>query len=112
MSSTQHALSNREADELSKKVKAAALVKCDDVVREFAACASGRTVSVAWACRDLHKKMQDCLRPQYVAPLSLCARDFAERSADLLALMGFLLSTDAEAMERARIAYLAEKRAR
>ncbi|KAL9934627.1 hypothetical protein V8E36_006402 [Tilletia maclaganii] len=84
MSSSQHALSNREADELSKKVKAEALVKCDDVVREFAACASGRTVSVAWACRDLHKQMQDCLRPH----------------------------TGAEAMERARIAFLAEKRGR
>ncbi|KAK0547996.1 hypothetical protein OC846_001680 [Tilletia horrida] len=84
MSQTQYALSNREADELNKKVKAEALIKCDPIVREFAACASGRTISVAWACRDLHKKLQECLRPH----------------------------TDAEAMERARIAFLAEKRKR
>ncbi|KAE8230837.1 hypothetical protein CF326_g4155 [Tilletia indica] len=83
-SSSQYALSNREADELNKKVKAEALVTCDDIVREFAACASGRTVSVAWACRDQHKKMQDCLRPH----------------------------TGPEAMERARLAYLSEKRGR
>ncbi|CAD6891993.1 unnamed protein product [Tilletia controversa] len=82
-SQSQYALSNRESDELNKKVKAEALVKCDAVVREFADCASGRTVSVAWACRDLHKQMQNCLRPH----------------------------TGGEALERARMQYLAEKRA-
>lgn len=29
--------------------------------QEFAACASGRTVSVAWTCRDQLKVVQDCM---------------------------------------------------
>ncbi|PWN93968.1 hypothetical protein FA10DRAFT_264565 [Acaromyces ingoldii] len=61
------ALSNREEDALLKETKQEALKKCDDVVKDFAQCSSGRTVSVAWACRDQHRKLQDCLK-QYTGP--------------------------------------------
>ena len=29
---------------------------------EFADCATGRTVSVAWACRSQYKEVQNCMR--------------------------------------------------
>ncbi|PWN20972.1 hypothetical protein BCV69DRAFT_312251 [Microstroma glucosiphilum] len=69
-SSAPRALSNREEDALMKSVKAEGLKKCDDVVKRFADCASGRTVSVAWACRDEHKAVQSCLS-QYTSPDAL-----------------------------------------
>ncbi|KZO96046.1 hypothetical protein CALVIDRAFT_537631 [Calocera viscosa TUFC12733] len=55
-------LSRREEETLMKVTKAKALKACDDVVREFANCATGRTVSVVWACREPHKMMQACIR--------------------------------------------------
>ncbi|KZT55531.1 hypothetical protein CALCODRAFT_472172 [Calocera cornea HHB12733] len=55
-------LSRREEETLMKVTKAKALKACDDVVREFANCATGRTVSVVWACRAQHKTMQNCMR--------------------------------------------------
>jgi len=45
-----------------KVTKSKALKECDPVVREFANCATGRTVSVVWACRKQHKAMQECIR--------------------------------------------------
>ncbi|PWN34983.1 uncharacterized protein FA14DRAFT_116402, partial [Meira miltonrushii] len=56
------ALSNREEDELRKTVRAEALKACDPIVKEFAACQTGRTVSVVWACRSQHKEVQKCMR--------------------------------------------------
>ncbi|KIM48083.1 hypothetical protein M413DRAFT_16120 [Hebeloma cylindrosporum] len=56
-----NSLSRREEDTLLKATKAHALRECDVVVKEFAACASGRTISVAWACRDHLKQVQDCM---------------------------------------------------
>lgn len=56
-----NALSRREEDTLLKATKAQALKKCDAVVKEFAECATGRTLSVAWACRDKYKGVQDCM---------------------------------------------------
>ncbi|EPQ30835.1 uncharacterized protein PFL1_01733 [Pseudozyma flocculosa PF-1] len=73
------AISNRESDELMKKTKADALKKCGDVVKAFADCSSGRTVSVAWACRGEHKALQDCLK-QYTSPEA-----FEKVKADYLA---------------------------
>jgi COX assembly protein 1 len=29
---------------------------------EFAECSTGRTVSIAWACRGQHKALQNCLK--------------------------------------------------
>ncbi|KAI0051738.1 hypothetical protein FA95DRAFT_1484851 [Auriscalpium vulgare] len=55
------ALSRREEETLFKATKAHALKECDAVVKEFAECANGRTVSVAWACRAKYKDVQDCM---------------------------------------------------
>ncbi|KAH6917264.1 hypothetical protein BKA70DRAFT_328384 [Coprinopsis sp. MPI-PUGE-AT-0042] len=62
-----NSLSRREEDTLLKATKARAMRECDDVLKQFAACASGRTVSVAWACKDALKVVQDCMI-QYTAP--------------------------------------------
>lgn len=72
-----NALSRREEETLSKTAKAKALKECDSVVKgactvvvrlaplslqaEFASCATGRTFSVAWECRDKYKAVQDCM---------------------------------------------------
>ncbi|KAI0068400.1 hypothetical protein BV25DRAFT_1818811 [Artomyces pyxidatus] len=63
-------LSRREEDTLLKTTKAHALKECDSIVKEFADCASGRTVSVAWACREKYKAVQDCMY-QYTRPESM-----------------------------------------
>jgi len=54
-------LSRREEETLLKTTKARALKECDPVVKDFAECATGRTISVAWACREKYKKVQDCM---------------------------------------------------
>ncbi|KAF8605784.1 hypothetical protein BDV93DRAFT_438285 [Ceratobasidium sp. AG-I] len=54
-------LSRREEDTLLKSTKAQALKDCDALVKDFAACATGRTVSVAWSCRTQHKELQACM---------------------------------------------------
>ncbi|EIM92658.1 uncharacterized protein STEHIDRAFT_46087 [Stereum hirsutum FP-91666 SS1] len=54
-------LSRREEDTLMKTTKAYALKECDPIVKEFAECATGRTVTVAWACKDHYKRLQDCM---------------------------------------------------
>ncbi|KAF8203674.1 hypothetical protein BJ912DRAFT_1018426 [Pholiota molesta] len=56
-----NALSRREEETLLKATKAHAMKECDNIVKEFAACASGRTISVAWACRDELKRVQECM---------------------------------------------------
>jgi len=62
-----NALSRREEDTLVKTTKARALKECDPIVKEFAECATGRTVSVAWACKEKYKAVQDCV-VQYTGP--------------------------------------------
>ena len=75
-------LSRREEDALVKATKAKALKECDPIVKgtlvirytanmpqlkrtrrppEFADCAAGRTISVAWACKDKYKAVQECM---------------------------------------------------
>ncbi|KAF8995498.1 hypothetical protein BDQ17DRAFT_1365697 [Cyathus striatus] len=61
------ALSRREEEALLKTTKARALKECDLVVKAFADCASGRTISVTWACRDKLKVVQDCM-VQFTGP--------------------------------------------
>jgi len=56
-----NALSRREEETLLKTTKARALQECDGVVKEFAECASGRTISVAWACKETLKRVQSCM---------------------------------------------------
>ncbi|TFK57147.1 hypothetical protein OE88DRAFT_1620225 [Heliocybe sulcata] len=55
------ALSHREEEVLLKAAKTRALKECDPVVKAFADCATGRTVSVAWACRDKFSEVQSCM---------------------------------------------------
>ncbi|PVF98948.1 hypothetical protein CPB86DRAFT_774534 [Serendipita vermifera] len=55
-------LSRREEDALMKSTKAKALKECDDIVKAFASCAAGRTVSVVWACKDEYKAVQNCMK--------------------------------------------------
>lgn len=62
-----NALSRREEDTLTKATKARALKECDPVVKAFAECATGRTVSVAWACRGQLRSVQECM-VQYTGP--------------------------------------------
>jgi len=62
-----NALSRREEETLLKTTKAYALKQCDSLLQEFAACAAGRTVSVAWACRDKLDVVQDCM-VQFTGP--------------------------------------------
>lgn len=76
-----NALSRREEDTLLKATKQRGLKECDSVVKgaiydslhllhiltesilaaEFADCASGRSISVAWACRTKYKAVQVCM---------------------------------------------------
>ena len=76
-----NALSRREEDTLLKATKAHALKECDPLVKgaqntliptasldvaelsgaEFAECATGRTVSVTWACKGKYKEVQECI---------------------------------------------------
>jgi len=60
-------ISRREEDALTKATKARALKECDPIVKEFADCATGRTVSVVWACKSKYKDVQDCMI-QYTGP--------------------------------------------
>ncbi|KAI0318477.1 hypothetical protein OF83DRAFT_942659 [Amylostereum chailletii] len=73
------ALTRREEETLFKTTKANALKQCDSIVKgtyrpppcrfnlahlrvsAFAECATGRTVSVAWACREKYRDVQDCM---------------------------------------------------
>ncbi|KAF9474479.1 hypothetical protein BDN70DRAFT_815651 [Pholiota conissans] len=59
-----NALSRREEETLLKTTKAHAMKECDNIVK---ACASGRTVSVAWSCREELKHVQDCM-VQFTGP--------------------------------------------
>ncbi|KAJ7786450.1 cytochrome c oxidase biogenesis protein Cmc1 like-domain-containing protein [Mycena metata] len=56
-----NALSRREEENLLKITKERALKECHEIVKAFADCASGRTVSVAWACRGQLHKMEECM---------------------------------------------------
>ncbi|KAF2732694.1 hypothetical protein EJ04DRAFT_393590, partial [Polyplosphaeria fusca] len=38
-----------------------ARAKCDDEIKAFATCATGRTISGVWACRPQKLKMNGCL---------------------------------------------------
>ncbi|KLO20234.1 hypothetical protein SCHPADRAFT_817096 [Schizopora paradoxa] len=56
-----NALSRREEDALLKATKARALKECDKLVKDFAECTSGRSVSLIWACRKKYREVQDCM---------------------------------------------------
>ncbi|CAK9782151.1 hypothetical protein CC85DRAFT_285865 [Cutaneotrichosporon oleaginosum] len=56
------ALSRREEEEVEAKVKTEALKACDELVREFADCARGRTVTIPFMCGAPHKAMNACIK--------------------------------------------------
>ncbi|KAJ7619156.1 hypothetical protein DFH06DRAFT_1011064 [Mycena polygramma] len=56
-----NALSRREEENLLKITKERALKECHEVVKDFADCVTGRTVSSAWACRGQLRKMEECM---------------------------------------------------
>jgi len=62
-----NALSRREEETLMKATKARAMNECDLIVKAFADCATGRTITVAWACRQKYKAVQDCML-QFTGP--------------------------------------------
>ncbi|KZT06819.1 uncharacterized protein LAESUDRAFT_652605 [Laetiporus sulphureus 93-53] len=55
------AISRREEDILLKTAKDKAMKECDPIVKEFAECAAGRTLSVAWNCKGKYRALQDCM---------------------------------------------------
>lgn len=61
MPKRENVLSNVEEEDLQKAVREAALVVCDPVVREFAECSKGRTVTSSWACSKQWKGVKDCV---------------------------------------------------
>ncbi|XP_061369091.1 uncharacterized protein LOC133311967 [Gastrolobium bilobum] len=46
---------------LRSKMKQKALKECDQYTAKYAQCASGRTLSVVWHCREQAKELNDCL---------------------------------------------------
>ncbi|KAJ7361610.1 cytochrome c oxidase biogenesis protein Cmc1 like-domain-containing protein [Mycena olivaceomarginata] len=56
-----NALSRREEENLLKITKERAVKECHEVVKAFADCVQGRTISVAWACRPQLHKMEECI---------------------------------------------------
>eukprot|EP00879_Flechtneria_rotunda_P011631 GHRR01012149.1.p2 GENE.GHRR01012149.1~~GHRR01012149.1.p2 ORF type:complete len:120 (+),score=41.28 GHRR01012149.1:471-830(+) len=58
-------ISSAAEDKLSFKLGLAAGVKCADLIAAYNACVGGRTVSVAWACRNAYRASQECIR-EYV----------------------------------------------
>ncbi|RKP15121.1 hypothetical protein BJ684DRAFT_1477, partial [Piptocephalis cylindrospora] len=54
-------LTRAEEDAILKEMKADARKNCSETLSAFAKCATGRTVSVAWACRTEQRIMNGCL---------------------------------------------------
>ncbi|XP_010558552.1 PREDICTED: uncharacterized protein DDB_G0275933 [Tarenaya hassleriana] len=46
---------------LRSKMKAKALKECDHYTSKYAQCATGRTFSVVWKCRNQAKELNACL---------------------------------------------------
>lgn len=43
-------------------MKVNAMKNCHEVVEAFTNCCKGRTVSIIWACNDVNKALDKCLR--------------------------------------------------
>ncbi|WVQ85280.1 hypothetical protein IAT38_007445 [Cryptococcus sp. DSM 104549] len=56
------ALSRREEQEIQETAKKQALKACDNFVKGFADCATGRTFSLPFKCRGELNAMQGCMR--------------------------------------------------
>ncbi|BGP31211.1 hypothetical protein JCM10296v2_002975 [Rhodotorula toruloides] len=60
---SRFALSRKEEEAIVALCKTEALRACEADVANFSACAQGRTVSVAWSCREQFRAMQACMKP-------------------------------------------------
>ncbi|WRT65844.1 uncharacterized protein IL334_002795 [Kwoniella shivajii] len=56
------ALSRREDQDVLESVKSEALKSCDVHVKDFADCATGRTFTLPFVCKDKLDIMQNCMR--------------------------------------------------
>ncbi|WVQ97084.1 hypothetical protein IAU59_004194 [Kwoniella sp. CBS 9459] len=56
------ALSRREETDILEAVKSEALKTCDEHVKAFADCATGRTFTLPFACKSKLDAMQGCMR--------------------------------------------------
>ncbi|RKP05469.1 cytochrome c oxidase biogenesis protein Cmc1 like-domain-containing protein [Thamnocephalis sphaerospora] len=57
-----HTLTRQEEEQLLTEFQKRARKHCDPAIKAFADCATGRTVSVIWACRPLQREMNACLK--------------------------------------------------
>ncbi|ETI20682.1 hypothetical protein G647_07024 [Cladophialophora carrionii CBS 160.54] len=54
-------LSPAQEQEVRRLYHERARRRCADVIKDFADCARGRTISVAWHCKDQHLAMNSCM---------------------------------------------------
>ncbi|XP_020233909.1 uncharacterized protein DDB_G0275933 [Cajanus cajan] len=57
----QNHVKKKVEEALRSKMKQKALKECDRYTAKYAECASGRTLSVVWSCRQQAKELNDCL---------------------------------------------------
>ncbi|XP_059281869.1 uncharacterized protein LOC132035595 [Lycium ferocissimum] len=57
----QNHVKKKVEEALRSKMKQKALKECDRYTTKYAACASGRTISVVWQCRKQAKELNECL---------------------------------------------------
>lgn len=55
---------HRERNAIKKQMAADALDLCAEKRAVYVECARGRSFSIAWACRDVFKDFNDCLKLQ------------------------------------------------
>ena len=65
-----HSLAPHDEEKVRTMYEKNAYTKCNESMKQFAACAQGRTLSVAWACTQEKRVMKECLR-QYLTPQHL-----------------------------------------
>jgi len=51
----------KEEEGLITLMKERALVRCRETQKDYYECVKGRTISIAWACRESANAMNDCL---------------------------------------------------
>jgi COX assembly protein 1 len=57
-------LLKKEEEALITILKEKALVRCKLAQKEYYECVKGRTLSIAWACRESGKKLNECLHEE------------------------------------------------
>ena len=60
----------KEEEGLITLMKERALVRCRETQKDYYECVKGRTINIAWACRDTAAAMNDCLH-QHTNDISL-----------------------------------------